>query len=103
LRSRRRYFIDDEALTEHMRSKIHKRRSFLSIVSPCSHITRLKQLDMPAYTQKEADAAAGLGTYVAPVKQPIPETLAAEMKTVSEFAVKETQERIAAIHAVPDL
>ena len=86
-----------------MRSKLHKRRWDQALLRWSSHTCRLKQLDMPAYTQKEADAAAGLGTYVAPVKQPIPETLRAEMKVVSEFAVQETQERIAAIHAVPDL
>ncbi|GAB6018724.1 hypothetical protein CHUAL_000400 [Chamberlinius hualienensis] len=47
-----RHFINDQALNEHFRSKIHKRR--------------LKALEMEPYSQKEADAAAGLGSYVPP-------------------------------------
>ena len=72
-----------------MRSKVHKRR--------------LKRLEEPAYTAKEAEAAAGLGTYVAPVKQPVPEPLAAEMVAVSQFVEIQNEELRKANHAVPDM
>ncbi|XP_065837875.1 zinc finger protein 593-like [Oscarella lobularis] len=45
-----RHFIDEKSLSEHVKSKVHKRR--------------LKELSRaPPYTQEEADAAAGLGSY----------------------------------------
>lgn len=43
-----KYFETNHALTEHKRGKVHKRR--------------LRDLKHPPYTQKEAEAAAGLGT-----------------------------------------
>lgn len=44
-----KYYIDRRALTEHMKSKVHKRR--------------LRQLKDEPYTQAEAEAAAGMGSY----------------------------------------
>lgn len=63
-----RYFIDQRSLTEHFKSKVHKRR--------------LKQLSEEPYTQEEAERAAGMGCYTPPKKiavktQPVVE----EMKT----------------------
>ncbi|KFM71453.1 Zinc finger protein 593, partial [Stegodyphus mimosarum] len=52
-----RYFIDSHALKEHFRTKVHKRR--------------LKALEMEPYSQKEAEAAAGLGNYVAPKRRKV--------------------------------
>ncbi|KAJ2721361.1 hypothetical protein GGI07_004031 [Coemansia sp. Benny D115] len=43
-----RYYIDDRTLEEHRRGREHKRR--------------IRDLKAPAYTQKEAEAAAGLST-----------------------------------------
>ncbi|KAI8324824.1 hypothetical protein GQ54DRAFT_295978 [Martensiomyces pterosporus] len=43
-----KYFVDDPTLAEHRRGREHKRR--------------LRDLKVPAYTQKEAEAAAGLTT-----------------------------------------
>ncbi|XP_041452996.1 zinc finger protein 593-like [Lytechinus variegatus] len=50
-----RYFIDGSAMKEHFRSKTHKRR--------------LKALELEPYTQKEAEAAAGMGSYQPPKKR----------------------------------
>ncbi|GBL89455.1 Zinc finger protein 593 [Araneus ventricosus] len=50
-----RYFIDDNALQAHFRTKVHKRR--------------LKALEAEPYSVKEAEAAGGIGTYVAPKKR----------------------------------
>eukprot|EP01147_Barroeca_monosierra_P010638 gene10638-2753_t len=47
-----RHFIDEFTLEAHRKSKVHKRR--------------LKQLSETPYTQKEAEAAAGLGDYAKP-------------------------------------
>eukprot|EP00055_Hartaetosiga_balthica_P005291 m.15337 g.15337 ORF g.15337 m.15337 type:complete len:152 (+) comp4458_c0_seq1:146-601(+) len=47
-----RYFLDEVTLKHHRKSKIHKRR--------------LKELRETPYSQEEADAVAGLGTYKAP-------------------------------------
>jgi bud site selection protein 20 len=44
-----RYFVDMTSLQGHLKSKVHKRR--------------LKELAEPPYTQKEAEAAAGMGSY----------------------------------------
>ncbi|XP_071791664.1 zinc finger protein 593-like [Asterias amurensis] len=52
-----RYFIDLKALKDHFRSKLHKRR--------------MKALEVEPYTQKEADAAGGLGTYHPPKRRKI--------------------------------
>ncbi|KAJ2492039.1 hypothetical protein IWW37_001753 [Coemansia sp. RSA 2050] len=43
-----RYYIDERALGEHIRGREHKRR--------------VRDLKVPAYTQKEAEAAVGLVT-----------------------------------------
>eukprot|EP00730_Choanoeca_flexa_P016929 TRINITY_DN8085_c0_g1_i4.p1 TRINITY_DN8085_c0_g1~~TRINITY_DN8085_c0_g1_i4.p1 ORF type:complete len:141 (+),score=7.81 TRINITY_DN8085_c0_g1_i4:129-551(+) len=53
-----RHFIDAHALREHLKSKVHKRR--------------VKQLKDSPYSQAEADAAAGLGTYKPPEKRTVP-------------------------------
>lgn len=50
-----RYFVDDRAMTEHFRGKAHKRR--------------LKDLENGQYTQEEADAAGGMGSYRAPKRR----------------------------------
>ena len=54
----RRYFIDEQALTHHYRTKVHKRR--------------LKALELEPYSIEESERAAGLGgNYVAPQKRAI--------------------------------
>ncbi|GFS51447.1 zinc finger protein 593 homolog [Trichonephila clavipes] len=50
-----RYFIDDHAMQTHFRSKVHKRR--------------LKALELETYSVQEAEAAGGVGVYVAPKKR----------------------------------
>ncbi|BFZ10303.1 hypothetical protein BsWGS_13342 [Bradybaena similaris] len=47
-----KYFISDKALSDHFKSKPHKRR--------------LKALEVEPYCQAEANRAAGMGSYVAP-------------------------------------
>ena len=49
-----RYFIDDHALQEHFRTKLHKRR--------------MKALETEPFTQAEAERAAGMGSFRAPKK-----------------------------------
>lgn len=44
-----RYFIDEQALKEHFKTKVHKRR--------------LKALELEPYTIEESERAAGLGNY----------------------------------------
>ncbi len=54
----RRYFIDEFSLTQHYRTKVHKRR--------------LKALELEPYTIEESERAAGLGgNYKAPEKRKI--------------------------------
>ena len=50
-----RYFISAQALAEHLRSKVHKRR--------------LKQLEDEPYSIEESLRAAGIGSYVEPKKR----------------------------------
>lgn len=52
-----RYFIDNKALTDHFRTKPHKRR--------------LKDLETEPYTVEESERAAGKGSYVPPKKRKI--------------------------------
>ncbi|XP_045771291.1 zinc finger protein 593 homolog [Maniola jurtina] len=52
-----RYFIDDRALTEHFRTKVHKRR--------------LKALELEPYSIEESERAAGLGNFKLPTKRKI--------------------------------
>uniref|UniRef100_UPI00358DD9E8 zinc finger protein 593 n=1 Tax=Myxine glutinosa TaxID=7769 RepID=UPI00358DD9E8 len=47
-----RHFIDQRALKEHFRTKVHKKR--------------LKQLREGPYSQEEAERAAGMGQYIEP-------------------------------------
>ncbi|GFR69466.1 zinc finger protein 593-like [Elysia marginata] len=49
-----KYYIDQKALSDHFKSKPHKRR--------------LKALEVEPYTHEEADRAAGMGSYIAPKK-----------------------------------
>ncbi|XP_002742090.1 zinc finger protein 593-like [Saccoglossus kowalevskii] len=49
-----KHFIDLQAMTSHFKSRNHKRR--------------LRALTEEPYSQKEADAAAGMGSYYAPQK-----------------------------------
>jgi hypothetical protein len=53
----RRYFITDQALREHFRTKVHKRR--------------LKALELEPYTIEESERAAGKGSYELPKKRKI--------------------------------
>ncbi|CAD7091371.1 unnamed protein product [Hermetia illucens] len=50
-----KYFIDDQAMQQHFRTKVHKRR--------------LKALEVEPYSIEEAERAAGHGSYVAPKKR----------------------------------
>ena len=52
-----RYFIDQQALTEHFKTKVHKRR--------------LKALEVEPYTVEESERAAGYGNFKAPSKRKI--------------------------------
>ncbi|EDQ92056.1 uncharacterized protein MONBRDRAFT_17559 [Monosiga brevicollis MX1] len=53
-----RYFVNQLSLAGHFKSKVHKRR--------------VKQLSETPYSQAEADAAAGLGTYKPPQRVEVP-------------------------------
>ncbi|XP_067634640.1 zinc finger protein 593 homolog [Eurosta solidaginis] len=50
-----KYFIDDQAMQAHFRTKVHKRR--------------MKALELEPYTVEEAERAAGQGSYKAPKKR----------------------------------
>ncbi|XP_045522685.1 zinc finger protein 593 homolog [Pieris brassicae] len=52
-----RYFIDDKALQEHFKTKVHKRR--------------LKALELEPYSIEESERAAGLGNFKLPNKRKI--------------------------------
>ncbi|XP_063233363.1 zinc finger protein 593 [Bacillus rossius redtenbacheri] len=52
-----RYFIDNQALTDHFRTKVHKRR--------------LKALELEPYTVEESERAAGKGSFQLPKKRKI--------------------------------
>lgn len=53
----RRYFIDEKALIDHFRTKVHKRR--------------LKALELEPYSIEDSERAAGHGSYKAPEKRKI--------------------------------
>ncbi|XP_073948181.1 zinc finger protein 593 homolog [Choristoneura fumiferana] len=52
-----RYFIDDQALKEHFKTKVHKRR--------------LKALELEPYSIEESERAAGHGNFKQPIKRKI--------------------------------
>jgi bud site selection protein 20 len=52
-----RYFIDEHALNEHFKTKVHKRR--------------LKALELEPYSIEESERAAGLGSFKLPNKRKI--------------------------------
>ncbi|KAJ0173184.1 hypothetical protein K1T71_011360 [Dendrolimus kikuchii] len=52
-----RYFVDEQALKEHFKTKVHKRR--------------LKALELEPYTIEESERAAGLGNFKLPNKRKI--------------------------------
>ncbi|XP_047121080.1 zinc finger protein 593 homolog [Schistocerca piceifrons] len=52
-----RYFVDESALTDHFRTKVHKRR--------------LKALELEPYTVEESERAAGKGQYQPPKRRKI--------------------------------
>ncbi|KAK9872669.1 hypothetical protein WA026_018803 [Henosepilachna vigintioctopunctata] len=52
-----RYFINDQALTEHFRTKVHKHR--------------LKALETEPYTIQESETAEGFGSWVEAKKRKI--------------------------------
>ncbi|KAK2496552.1 hypothetical protein MC885_016547 [Smutsia gigantea] len=60
-----RYFIDSANLKTHFRSKDHKKR--------------LKQLSLEPYSQKEAERAAGMGSYVPPQRLALPTEVSTEV------------------------
>ena len=64
---------------------------------------RLKQLEMPALTTAELEAAGGLGAYVAPVKTGLPATLHDERQQLHVKVLDAEARRAEAVHAVPDL
>merc|ERR1712038_234589 len=66
-----RYFVSDIAMKDHFKTKGHKRR--------------LKALETDAYTQEEADRAAGMGSYVAPKKRKV------ETQSVEESIEEDTE------------
>lgn len=73
MRARSKHFIDLQALRVHLKSKIHRRR--------------VKELRVEPYTQAEAEAAAGIGQFVAAKKVDVPMFLGqAAMAALSEFA-----------------
>lgn len=66
-----RYFISEQALQDHFKTKVHKRR--------------LKALELEPYTIEESERAAGLGNYKAPTKRKI-ETQTAVTESCMEVA-----------------
>ncbi|CAG0904596.1 unnamed protein product [Cyprideis torosa] len=56
-----RYFQDQEPLTQHFKSKLHKRR--------------MKALQVTPYSVAEAEAAGGTGSYVPPQKVTLPDPM----------------------------
>lgn len=52
-----RYFINEQALQDHFKTKVHKRR--------------LKALELEPYTIKDSERAAGFGNFQAPQKRKI--------------------------------
>ncbi|XP_077290223.1 zinc finger protein 593 homolog [Arctopsyche grandis] len=52
-----RHFIDEHALTEHFRTKVHKRR--------------MKALELEPYTIEDSERAAGYGNFKFPLKRKI--------------------------------
>lgn len=52
-----RYFINEQSLNEHFKTKVHKRR--------------LKALELEPYTIEESERAAGYGNYKQPNKRKI--------------------------------
>ncbi|XP_008216031.1 zinc finger protein 593 homolog [Nasonia vitripennis] len=58
-----RYFVDQKALHDHFKTKVHKRR--------------LKALEEEPYTVEDSERAAGKGNFVQPKKRKI-ETIASE-------------------------
>lgn len=52
-----RYFIDNQALTDHFKTKVHKRR--------------LKALELEPYTIEDSERAAGFGNFKLPQKRKI--------------------------------
>lgn len=52
-----RYFINDQALQDHFKTKVHKRR--------------LKALELEPYTIEDSERAAGFGNFKQPVKRKI--------------------------------
>lgn len=78
----RRYFIDEQALTHHYRTKVHKRR--------------LKALELEPYTIEESERAAGLGgNYKAPQKRKIetllPKILSEKIQVDDDSEVKKVR------------
>lgn len=52
-----RYFVDDKAFQEHVRSRVHRKR--------------LKMLKVVPYTLEEAERAAGMGSYTLTSTRPL--------------------------------
>lgn len=80
-----KYFIDERALSDHFRTKVHKRR--------------MKALELEPYTEREAALAAGHGSYKAlPAKrkmetQPSKEEFSAGKRVkVENYTLEQLQE-----------
>lgn len=52
-----RYFINDQALQDHFKTKVHKRR--------------LKALELEPYSIEDSERAAGFGNFKQPIKRKI--------------------------------
>lgn len=65
-----RYFINDQALQEHFRTKVHKRR--------------LKALELEPYTIEDSERAAGFGSFKLPAKRTIETQVSKEEMQVDD-------------------
>lgn len=74
-----RHFIDEQALTEHFRTKVHKRR--------------LKALELEPYTIEDSERAAGYGNFKFPLKR----------KIETQPLPKKSSEQDAALHEDDDI
>lgn len=72
-----RYFINETALNDHFKTKVHKRR--------------LKALELEPYSIEESERAAGHGSWKAPVKRKIETQKPVEVEEESPNKKKKVQ------------
>lgn len=68
-----RYFINEQALQDHFKTKVHKRR--------------LKALELEPYTVEDSERAAGFGNFKLPTKRKIetqPECSSSKVQKIDE-------------------